>query len=118
MAPEVAKEEPYNLSADVYSFGILFWQIMSLEPPFNTYSCNLHNDLVVHKGYRPACNKEWPDSISSIMRNCWNHQAKKRPSIDQVSSSLIELASQFCEDGTEEVALDISQRSARSYRAN
>ena len=34
MAPEVALEKPYNSSVDVYSFGILFWQITSLETPF------------------------------------------------------------------------------------
>merc|ERR1712183_1116963 len=37
MAPEVAKEQPYNTSVDVYSFAILLWQICTLETPFNDF---------------------------------------------------------------------------------
>ncbi len=36
MAPEVLVDEPlYNLKADVYTFGIVLWQILSLMLPFN-----------------------------------------------------------------------------------
>ena len=39
MAPEVAKCKPYNKLADVYSFGILMWQMLSLQVPFQGYNC-------------------------------------------------------------------------------
>jgi serine/threonine protein kinase len=35
MAPEVGTEEPYNELCDVYSFGILVWEMMSLAKPFD-----------------------------------------------------------------------------------
>eukprot|EP00522_Entomoneis_paludosa_P012356 CAMPEP_0172453070 /NCGR_PEP_ID=MMETSP1065-20121228/10542_1 /TAXON_ID=265537 /ORGANISM="Amphiprora paludosa, Strain CCMP125" /LENGTH=651 /DNA_ID=CAMNT_0013205233 /DNA_START=196 /DNA_END=2151 /DNA_ORIENTATION=- len=35
MAPEVIQEQPYGFSADVYSFGILIWQVLALERPFD-----------------------------------------------------------------------------------
>ena len=38
MAPEVALEKPYNETADVYSLGIIIWQIMALKVPFGKYS--------------------------------------------------------------------------------
>jgi serine/threonine protein kinase len=34
MAPEVARSRPYGTSAEVYSFGILLWQLASHERPF------------------------------------------------------------------------------------
>lgn len=34
MAPEVALGKPYNLKVDVFSFGILLWQMLSLKTPF------------------------------------------------------------------------------------
>lgn len=37
MAPEVALSQPYNQSADTFSFGILLWEILSLKPPFETF---------------------------------------------------------------------------------
>jgi serine/threonine protein kinase len=34
MAPEVLRSEPYSNKADVYSYGIVLWEICSREPPF------------------------------------------------------------------------------------
>ncbi|CAM9168806.1 unnamed protein product, partial [Ectocarpus fasciculatus] len=34
MAPEVARELPANETADVYSFAIVLWEMVSLELPF------------------------------------------------------------------------------------
>jgi serine/threonine protein kinase len=34
MAPEVGMEEPYNELCDVYSFGVLFWEMMTLSKPY------------------------------------------------------------------------------------
>jgi hypothetical protein len=44
MAPEVGKGEPYNLKADVYSWSMLFWFIIKLEPPMGMCEfCHLSN---------------------------------------------------------------------------
>merc|ERR1719232_2303056 len=45
MAPEVAKEKPYNETVDVYSLAILAWQIFEMDIPFRGYSIAMHNDL-------------------------------------------------------------------------
>ena len=34
MAPEVGLGQPYNLAADVYSWSMLMWFMLALEPPF------------------------------------------------------------------------------------
>ena len=34
MAPEVVRHEPYNTKADIYSWGILTWEIMSIDKPY------------------------------------------------------------------------------------
>ena len=41
MAPEVALGEPYNETCDVYSFAILFWQLLSLEQPYLGKKCTM-----------------------------------------------------------------------------
>mmetsp|Transcript_18837 Transcript_18837/g.26520 ORF Transcript_18837/g.26520 Transcript_18837/m.26520 type:complete len:117 (+) Transcript_18837:979-1329(+) len=111
MAPEVAKEEPYNLSADVYSFGILLWEIMSLSPPFPDYSCKMHNDLVIHKGYRPTCNSAWPEDLTRLIKECWNDKASKRPIFPDICKSIYTLT----DEENEEPELDLSRKSAKSY---
>ena len=53
MAPEVARSQPYNEKADVYSFGILLYQMASLLKPFEGYSLIEHEDEVLCRGHRP-----------------------------------------------------------------
>lgn len=85
MAPEVAKNMPYSLSVDVYSYGVLFWQLCSLSVPFGNYSCKMHADLVVGKGYRPSCDASWPESWSLLMNQCWDLDPATRPSFEHIS---------------------------------
>jgi len=85
MAPEVAKTMPYSLSVDVYSYGVLFWQLCSLSVPFGNYSCKMHADLVVGKGYRPSCDASWPESWGLLMSQCWDLDPASRPSFDHIS---------------------------------
>lgn len=84
MAPEIAKNQPYNYSADVYSFGILLWEILSMERPFERYTCNMYLDLIVEKGHRPKCDESWPLPLRSLMSRCWQADWRKRPSCTEV----------------------------------
>lgn len=111
MAPEVAKSLPYNFSADVYSFAMVFWQIMANEPPFDSYSCKLHEDRVVNKGYRPVCGKNWPNEWSNLMKKCWNQNPKKRPSFEEISQELSTELDKFNDLESDIDRLDISQKS-------
>mmetsp|Transcript_33699 Transcript_33699/g.72882 ORF Transcript_33699/g.72882 Transcript_33699/m.72882 type:complete len:698 (-) Transcript_33699:150-2243(-) len=53
MAPEVALSSPYNERADVYSLGIVLYQVASLVTPFEGYSLYRHEEEVLALGDRP-----------------------------------------------------------------
>jgi len=114
MAPEVAKSLPYNLSADVYSFSMLLWYILEMETPFDTYSCKMHEDRVVNKGYRPVCDKSWPSEWTDLIKKSWSHVPSKRPSFETIKEILYEEVLKFSEDESEGDDIDISQRSFRN----
>lgn len=120
MAPEVmdrSKEQNYyNLTADVYSFGILFWEMMSLATPFKKIStlASLEN-LVVNKAYRPKVDPTWSKELSVLIQSCWNQRSSARPSFEKVSRKLNSLVSTLNGDSSAEREmnkLDISSRSA------
>jgi len=90
MAPEIALNRPYSLSVDVYSFGVLFWQLCALSVPFSGYSCKMHAEFVVGKGHRPKPEASWPDSWTSLMRQCWSVESKERPSFEHISKLMNE----------------------------
>jgi len=92
MAPEVAKGQPYNKSVDVYSFGILLWQMCSLERPFAGYSSQKHMREVVISGERPKMDTShtalWPLDLQWLMKASWSSDPNIRPSFTKISQTL------------------------------
>jgi len=88
MAPEVAKGEPYNQKVDAYSFGMLFWQICSLQTPFAGMSARAHADRVIQRGERPKPDRSWPLSWTDIMTRAWETDTTKRPDFDEIATFL------------------------------
>mmetsp|Transcript_23780 Transcript_23780/g.44181 ORF Transcript_23780/g.44181 Transcript_23780/m.44181 type:complete len:392 (-) Transcript_23780:194-1369(-) len=84
MPPEVAKGEMYDQRVDAYSFGILFWQICSLQTPFAGMSTRSHAEKVVRKGQRPNTDNSWPLSWVDIMTRSWDADINKRPEFNEI----------------------------------
>lgn len=84
MAPEVARSEPYNLSADVYSFGLLLWQICSLDLPYDGMNRQDHAELVVHGNERPQLDSSWSTPLRILMKRSWEPDPLVRPSMDSI----------------------------------
>lgn len=99
MAPEVASRNRYNLSVDVFSFGILFWEICALEKPFDGFTELQHMNLVVQRGHRPRMDviKCWPLSVRHIISRCWHPISNERPSFRQVVNALIQVQHEMTE---------------------
>ena len=90
MAPEMVLRKPYNKSLDVYSFGILLWEICSLEEPFDGYSVEKHKKFVAEKGQRPKIPNKWPwvRGLKDLMESCWSVNMSDRPSMGQIYNRL------------------------------
>jgi serine/threonine protein kinase len=89
MAPEVLLQRPYSLSADVYAFGMLLWQIMSLEPLLKDITSKRSClKRVVANHERPLIKTEWPGEIKGLLEQCWTRQANKRSSMKHIYATL------------------------------
>lgn len=84
MAPEVARSDPYNLTADVYGFGLVLWQVCSLELPFDGMNRQDHSDCVVYGNERPEVDPSWNLSLRILMKRAWESDPLKRPAMDSV----------------------------------
>ena len=67
----VADSLPYNHKADVYSFGIILWELNALKKPFDGLDRDQFYSRVVHGGERPVPNRKWPEELVSLMTECW-----------------------------------------------
>jgi hypothetical protein len=91
MAPEVALKLGYGKEVDVYSFGMLLWEVCALDKPFDTIqSVEEFHDIVVLYGKRPSLHVEpyWPTSLKALMSRCWSTDPLDRPTMVDVKSML------------------------------
>ena len=88
MAPEVAKSRPYNHKADVYSFGIILWELLSFKKPFVGYGLDKFYDQVVNNGVRPNVDSKWPKDLKDLISSCWDAEIGKRPNFQEIVAIL------------------------------
>lgn len=87
MAPEVIRHETYSSNADVYSFGICLWQLITREIPFATMT-PIQAAYAVAEGHRPEIPASTPLRLQEIIRSCWDHDCQRRPSFTYVAMAL------------------------------
>jgi Protein tyrosine and serine/threonine kinase len=112
MAPEVALNEPYDLRADVYSWSIVFWYILALEPPLSVYPPTVFVSHVAIDGKRPVLHKQWSTSVRRILETSWHQNPRQRPYFDTILTCLLEIIHQIAP----EVGLTINNMSIDSLK--
>jgi len=88
MAPEVALRKPYNEKVDVYSFGIILWQMVTGETPFEGMSKAAYMEQVCVDGLRPSIPRDVPKDLATLMQQCWDADPKRRPSCTAILASI------------------------------
>ena len=89
MAPEVGLHRPYNTNADVYSWSMIFWYVLSLEPPLCLYTTDMIVDRVFEKGHRPATKNAWNPALTDLLRKCWTETIHERPTFREIMTELL-----------------------------
>ena len=88
MSPECGTYQPYNLSADVYSFSMLLWEMISLKQPFKGFTYSQLKAEIFLDGDRPPLEMIWHKELRSLIKVGWHQNPAKRPSMDAVYDKL------------------------------
>mmetsp|Transcript_8914 Transcript_8914/g.18521 ORF Transcript_8914/g.18521 Transcript_8914/m.18521 type:complete len:554 (+) Transcript_8914:136-1797(+) len=100
MSPEVAKREPYNLKADVYSYAVLAHQIITLQKPYDDISDEDHDELVFHKGVRPFLPAAMPSHTKELLSKAWSANISERPNMETIRQMMALERSEVLRVGT------------------
>ena len=104
MAPEILREFPYSLSADIYSVGIMLWEIWNFSRAYAEDDLNLHSfdsfrDGVYSGDVRPSQGRfaavdtdpksqtrviAWAD----ITKRCWLSSSDERPTAEKALAEI------------------------------
>ena len=80
MAPEVYNHEPYDTSADIYSFCMLMFEVLSCQLLF----MQDFEERVILGGARPVVPESWPKLPASVMQKGWSKDPSRRPPMEVI----------------------------------
>ncbi|XP_077006109.1 tyrosine-protein kinase receptor Tie-1 isoform X2 [Tamandua tetradactyla] len=88
MAIESLNYSVYTTKSDVWSFGVLLWEIVSLGgTPYCGMTCaELYEKLP--QGYRMEQPRNCDDEVYELMRQCWRDRPYERPPFAQIALQL------------------------------
>ncbi|KAH1191248.1 Serine/threonine-protein kinase STY17 [Glycine max] len=87
MAPEVINHQPYDQKADVFSFSIVLWELVTAKVPYDTMT-PLQAALGVRQGLRPELPKDGHPKLLELMQRCWEAIPSHRPSFNEITIEL------------------------------
>lgn len=96
MAPEVFESSNYTEKCDVFSWGIILWEVLTRRKPFE--DCGPPAFCImwaVHQGKRPPMVKGCPLCLEKLMTSCWSKEPSLRPPMAQVERIMADLSQYF-----------------------
>ncbi|XP_027758653.1 ephrin type-A receptor 5 isoform X3 [Empidonax traillii] len=90
-APEAIAFRKFTSASDVWSYGIVMWEVMSYgERPYWEMT---NQDVIkaVEEGYRLPSPMDCPAALYQLMLDCWQKDRNSRPKFDEIVSMLDKL---------------------------
>lgn len=96
MAPEVFEGSSYTEKCDVFSWGIILWEVLSGKKPFEEIGSSAFRILwAVHKGNRPPLLEGFRPGINNLMKSCWHSDPSCRPNMAEVVNNMEQLSAYY-----------------------
>ncbi|RHZ84298.1 hypothetical protein Glove_84g27 [Diversispora epigaea] len=90
MAPETLNRGEYTQASDIYSFGMIMYEVFTSYPPY--YNIPHDEKLVISicNGHKPEIKCEIPQLLKDLMEKCWDTDPSNRPKAIELKSQLRE----------------------------
>ncbi|XP_039134850.1 serine/threonine-protein kinase STY46-like [Dioscorea cayenensis subsp. rotundata] len=103
MAPEVIEHKPYDHKADVFSFSIVLWELLTGKLPYE-YLTPLQAAVgVVQKGLRPTIPKNTHFKLTELLEKCWQQDPDLRPDFSEILEMLQVIAKEVGDEPDDKI---------------
>ncbi|GES80830.1 kinase-like domain-containing protein [Rhizophagus clarus] len=89
VAPEIFKGAAFSKESDIYSLGMVMWEITTGCKPFANVKHDINLIYQIIDGKRPEITNDTPECFANLMKKCWNSDPLKRPTIYEVRNSAV-----------------------------
>ncbi|KAH3694315.1 hypothetical protein DPMN_081755 [Dreissena polymorpha] len=94
LSPETLLHNQYTFQSDVWSLGLLFWEVLSLgKTPYEGLSPERHRRTVI-EGDRPCRPSLAHSYVYRLMTSCWHYSPTDRPDVENVLKQLLDIQQQ------------------------
>ena len=104
MAPEVLRHEPYSTSADIYSWAMLLYELLTHNVPFRGYDPIQGAAQVALENKRPPLPNGMPAQLSELVARAWATERAVRPRAEAILNQMDDI--EACLSTTERTWLD------------
>ncbi|EXX55490.1 Tpk1p [Rhizophagus irregularis DAOM 197198w] len=88
IAPEILRGQNYTKATDVYSFGIIMYEVISGLPPYHDVSHDESLAIKICLGLRPRFNIKVPQLIVHLIKKCLDANPLNRPIVNEIANIL------------------------------
>ncbi|RIA91595.1 kinase-like domain-containing protein [Glomus cerebriforme] len=90
IAPEILRGQNYTKVADIYSFGIIMYEIISGLPPYHDVGHDQNLALKICQGLRPRFDIKVPQLIVHLIKRCLDANQLNRPTASEIKNILFQ----------------------------
>ncbi|RHZ73560.1 hypothetical protein Glove_230g184 [Diversispora epigaea] len=88
MAPETLNRGEYSQASDIYSFGMIMYEVFTSYPPYYNIPHNENLVISICEGQKPEIMCEIPQSVKYLIEKCWDTDPSNRPKAIELKSQL------------------------------
>ena len=89
IAPEIFKGQKYTTASDIYSIGMIMWELMTGRRPFWNHEHDAELIIKICDGLHPPIDTNAPEGYIELMQECWNLDPNKRPTVADLMNKIM-----------------------------
>ncbi len=118
IAPEVIFGKEYTMASDIYSIGMLMWEISSGQSPFSVFDHDYDLAMKIINGMRPKVIPETPIEYKKLMKQCWDADPLKRPDVRTLRNEIGKIRKLYFQNENDQINNSISTDNIKLIKSN
>ena len=113
-APELYENGKRTIKSDIYSFGVLIYEIFKGESPNKYRRLEIEKNPDIFYPLPDITNEKWPEEIKTIIQKCCNTNSEERPTINEIKNKI----SEYCKKSGDKKLISLNEKMNKKKNFN